>query len=390
MNDATVEKQGYLNLRGTYRSCAVQDTLAKTQTLFPLLGITRVADITGLDTIGIPVITCIRPMAKHLSVSQGKGLTLELAKASAIMEAIECYHMENPPKPVITGSYNQLKDNNALVNPADFNMSLLERHYLEDYEFDWVMAVDIVTQETVYIPQILTNLDSTQLHPEYSFLSVTTNGIASGNTMAEALCHALYEVIERDSLTRFASLSQSERDAAQLDLDTLSYDNKKVLEQYRQANIPLKVWDITSLLNIPTFHCVIGDSDTLRNLSIFTGTGTHLSADVALSRALTEAAQCRLTYISGNRDDILPGYYQSRGQFKTTSTHDFDNGAKSFHQCYQPTFAGRFDDNVEQLKTALVDNGYHRIYTIDHTKMDINIPVVQVIVPGLQFNAKRM
>jgi len=390
VTEAIISNSSYLNLQGTYRSCAVQDTLNRVQKCFSKLGITRVADITGLDTVGIPIVTCIRPMAKHLSVSQGKGLTLELAKASAVMEAIECYHMENPPAVALTGSYSALQLSQPVVNPSDFNTGLLAHSDIASHIFDWLFVTDLIAQKKVYIPQILANLDSTVLHPEYAFLSVTTNGIAAGNTLSEALCHALYEVIERDCLARFAVLHQNERDTLQLDLDTLGYENKMLLQKFKKANIPLKIWDITSSLNIPTFHCVIGDNNKLRNLDIFTGTGTHLSADVALSRALTEAAQCRVTYISGNRDDILPSYYQSRGQFKTISTHDFTNGIKSFSECYQPSFAGQFDENVKQLITALTDNGYQHIYQVEHTKADIGIPVVQVIVPGLQFNAKRM
>jgi hypothetical protein len=38
-------------------------------------GVTRVADVTGLDVIGIPVWMAVRPLAATLAVSQGKGAT---------------------------------------------------------------------------------------------------------------------------------------------------------------------------------------------------------------------------------------------------------------------------------------------------------------------------
>ncbi|MGW8989068.1 hypothetical protein ACWGRF_03920 [Streptomyces zhihengii] len=59
-------------------------------------GITRVADLTGLDVIGLPVWTAIRPASKTLSASQGKGAAALLAKLSAVMEAIELWHVEQP------------------------------------------------------------------------------------------------------------------------------------------------------------------------------------------------------------------------------------------------------------------------------------------------------
>jgi ribosomal protein S12 methylthiotransferase accessory factor len=56
--------------------------------------ITRVANVTGLDDIGVPVVMACRPMARTLSVFQGKGLTLEAARVSGAMEAIETFHAE--------------------------------------------------------------------------------------------------------------------------------------------------------------------------------------------------------------------------------------------------------------------------------------------------------
>ena len=48
----------------------------------PRMGITRIANVTGLDRIGIPVVMVVRPNARSVAVSQGKGLTLAAAKAS--------------------------------------------------------------------------------------------------------------------------------------------------------------------------------------------------------------------------------------------------------------------------------------------------------------------
>ena len=53
------------------------------------LGITRVANVTGLDYLGISVVMAVRPNSYNLSVYQGKGVTLDAARASAVMEAYE-------------------------------------------------------------------------------------------------------------------------------------------------------------------------------------------------------------------------------------------------------------------------------------------------------------
>ena len=42
---------------GTHRIVSPEETLESVRRYFPAMGITRVADITGLDVIGLPVVT---------------------------------------------------------------------------------------------------------------------------------------------------------------------------------------------------------------------------------------------------------------------------------------------------------------------------------------------
>jgi len=44
-----------LDLGGTFRACDPAETFARLRPILPKVGITRVADVTGLDRIGIPV-----------------------------------------------------------------------------------------------------------------------------------------------------------------------------------------------------------------------------------------------------------------------------------------------------------------------------------------------
>src|SRR5690242_848779 len=86
-------------LVGTHRVSSPEETLARVSPMLPHIGITRVAEVTWLDRIGIPVFQAIRPNSRNISVSQGKGVTRALAKVSGIMEAVELWHAENPPLP---------------------------------------------------------------------------------------------------------------------------------------------------------------------------------------------------------------------------------------------------------------------------------------------------
>jgi len=81
--------------QGTHRLIPPEETIVRLNPFLPVMGITRVANVTGLDAIGVPVVIVVRPNARSLSVSQGKVLTLAAAKASGIMESIELYHAEH-------------------------------------------------------------------------------------------------------------------------------------------------------------------------------------------------------------------------------------------------------------------------------------------------------
>ena len=86
---------------GTRRAVPPAETLRRIRPLLPRAGITRLADITGLDWIGMPVYQAIRPNSRNLSVAQGKGLTRAQAQVSALMESLECFHGEDIRQPTV-------------------------------------------------------------------------------------------------------------------------------------------------------------------------------------------------------------------------------------------------------------------------------------------------
>src|SRR6266404_9735091 len=95
--------------RGTHRSQSVAQTIDRVWRLAPVMGITRVANVTGLDEVGIPVVMVSRPNSRSVTVSQGKGIDLGSAKASGLMEAAELYHAETTTLPLRLATYEELR-----------------------------------------------------------------------------------------------------------------------------------------------------------------------------------------------------------------------------------------------------------------------------------------
>ena len=106
----------------TQRASPLEATLARIEPLVPAAGITRVADITSLDRIGIPVFSCIRPTAMDgaITVYNGKGATIEESRISAIMEGIERYSSEMHDRRPELAPYGEMRMRGKnVLDPAD-------------------------------------------------------------------------------------------------------------------------------------------------------------------------------------------------------------------------------------------------------------------------------
>jgi ribosomal protein S12 methylthiotransferase accessory factor len=57
--------------RGTDRIVPPEATLARVRPPLPVIGITRGANVPGLDRVSLPVVMVSRPNARSISVSQG-------------------------------------------------------------------------------------------------------------------------------------------------------------------------------------------------------------------------------------------------------------------------------------------------------------------------------
>jgi ribosomal protein S12 methylthiotransferase accessory factor len=117
--------------------------------------------------------------------------------------------------------------------------------------------------------------------------------------------------------------------------------------------------------------------------------GCHLVREVALSRALTEAAQARLTVISGSRDDNGRRRYKDLSHTSHTDLDDKERerlsrpGPRPFDAA--PTFVGQtLEEDLERLLDAVRGVGLEHVIAVDLTRPEYGIPVVRVVVPGLE------
>jgi len=374
---------------GTHRVISPEETLDRARPFFPAAGITRVADITGLDRIGLPVVTVCRPNSRSVTVALGKGADLAAARASGVMEAIEDAMAERISLPLILGSVNDLRLSHPLAD-VDQLPRRTESRYHPDLPQLWIQGRDLMTQTPRWVPYEVVHTAYTLPRPTGTGCFVaSSNGLASGNHFLEAVSHGLCEIVERDAATLHSVRDPADRAARQVDLGTIE-DQRclQALDLIARAGLSAVIVDITSDLAIPAFTCLVGEQrrDGTWTGYLADGMGCHPDPAIALLRAVTEAAQDRLAFLTGARDDA-DGWDQAR---RHRSHFEGDPVAVPAREAARPfTAAGglrsdSLDADVAWELAALRSAGIGQVVVIDLTREDFGIPVVRVVIPGLE------
>lgn len=375
---------------GTHRAA----TLAATWTRFAparrRAQITRIADLTGLDTIGIPVFAAIRPLGRSLSTQQGKGITADAARVSALMESLETWTAEHLALPVIRASARALGTRAVDVGGLPRPRGRLDR----DARWRWVAGWDVARDREVLVPEQAVTLDTTFTRPPV--FDISSNGLASGNVLVEALVHGLCELIERDAEAAWRRAGGDRRIVLDSIADPIC---RGLIDRFTAAGARVFVWDLGGPLadTVTAIGCAIMEDPrepAWRTLGFYQGFGAHLVPEIAIARALTEAAQTRLTYIAGARDDFFPFDY-ARATDPDVLADLWDRLAAPcdepamFDELPRPATRG-LGHELELLVGRVVAAGHASVVAVDLTHRALGVPVVKVLVPGLATDVEAM
>jgi ribosomal protein S12 methylthiotransferase accessory factor len=373
--------------RGTHRTLAPDDTIGRLRPLMAAFGITRIANLTGLDRTGIPVVMVCRPNARSSAVFHGKGIDMAAAKASGLMEAIETWHAEHVQLPLRFGSFADLRPTCKLVEVAG-----LPRAPAGEFHFNltmlWTEGHDLIGDDRVWLPFETVHSNLTKSGPPSSgCFAGSTNGLASGNHFLEAVSHALCEVIERDATSLWHQSHPEIQDRTRIDLATITDGTCcAVLNRLAGTGIDAAVWDITTDIGVPAFQCLVMDR-TGEIGHVGHGAGCHATREIALLRALTEAVQVRTTYIVGSREDIeYADYRQATVDARSRSVRALlrpVNRMRDFGSIGRFEFED-FHSEVAWILDRLSAAGVRQAIAVDLTRHEFGVPVVRVVVPGLE------
>jgi YcaO-like protein with predicted kinase domain len=383
---------------GTCRARSVDATWAMIEPLLPAIGITRMARISGMDRIGIPVWAAIRPLGRTAANTQGKGITDTHAKVSAAMEAIEGWAAEQHRIPIRVASIATISPEQPDIDLESFDQpggptnstvdSMVDSTVHLDTEREWAQARDLMTGQLRWIPYESVHLDQTLPRrvgePLFRWGS---NGLASGNTLAEATLHALFELVERVAPPGDVQW-ETGKTPRRLDLTTVDGPNAALIAQIQQSGSALIIWDVTTEIGIPNFSTLLYDPGErwVQNMPPAFGEGCHLDPHVALSRSITEAAQSRATAIAGARDDLLRSEYERvrSVEFTTMVQQLNDAPANRAFDATSSSATATIRDDLAEVRHRVRAVGVDHIYVVDLSPIEFPVHVVKLVVPTLR------
>jgi ribosomal protein S12 methylthiotransferase accessory factor YcaO len=303
-----------------------------------------------------------------LQTSYGKGLDIDQARASCLMEVLErisafasfdhkkALHYKHGHS-LVKARYEDLKkEPYEVLDPNDMH---LEVPY-QNQPLYWVSGerVDENGAHPIYVPAQLVflfcNLDEICLTS-----GLPSTGLASGNTLEEAKLHSLLEVIERDA-ERLMPYSRKSCFLLESDYPPV----QDILQRSKNDGVHVQFLDITSEFGIPCYKAFIQGPGG----EILKGCAAHLDGKRAVVSALTELP----FHDSWFRPVPIPDGL-SPGVIRYDDLPDYASGDT--------------DRDLALLERLLVMNGYRPIY-VNLTRKDLGIPTVKTLIPGLEIFAE--
>lgn len=373
----------------THRAIAPEQTIKNVESKLRIAGVTRVAEITHLDRVGIPVYSAIRPGAADgaVSIYAGKGATKTQAKASAMMESFERYSAElhkDCKQNFVNGTFEDLGKFDDYLHPESLILPKL-LFDPETVDLEWVLSTNLKDDNNILIPA------NAVYHPyipknNIKLFQSNTNGLASGNMLEEAVFHGIMEVVERDawSIFEYKRVPKPEVNCENTENPII----QKILAKFKKTGINIKLVNLTADVNITTIAAV-SDDTILKDPALLTlGVGTHLNPEIAVLRALTEVAQSRATQIHGAREDTIRAVFMRKAGYermKRINNHWFGESETAIELSNIKNISGKsFKDDIETSKHLLNKCGFKDILYVDLTRKEIGIPVVRVLIPGME------
>lgn len=371
------------------RARSLADILAAATPAAKTAGVSRVAELTGLDGLGFPIFQALRPWSRSLATAMGRGVTRRAAVVSALLEAIETDLAERLTP---AGSAYPLRAGGAaaLATWHGARRDALAIHLDPDVDRFWVDGFDLASGAATAVPFDLVSQDLTR--PAMPDTLMATIGLATGGNRTEALGSAIAELLEHDLDADWRRGTPSDRRACELDPATVTDAAvASAMARVAAAGCIMRLWSIGHGHGIAAFLCFIADGpSSASRLPPVGGSGCHPDRAVAVLRAITEAAQGRAAMIAGARDDLAPHYYanaEMKGVELALASLCFGPGPLAWQAI--PDAPGLAPEAaLELLYRVARARSPLPLFVVPLSPPGLGLDVIKVVAPGLRISER--
>lgn len=357
--------------------------------------------------------------------ANGKGSSHLLSKASAYAELAErfsagfappshidsCNKISLGPKfdrrlflpGAIRGKLQTIQNDTIIFDQffkkMAFDGSQIEAIAKHDYSKTWVDGYELPTNKKVKIPIMLVE-----------FIS-WSNGLASGNTLEEAIAQALCEAIERYTVAQILFRKKS---APTINPDSIDDPQiKKYIKLFESLNCSIKIKDFSLNKGYPSIGIIITDSDAIKSPNPYTRrlarrvrVGCAPDIKTALMRCFTEEIQgssvkeykterykCNEAFWDEwalKSSDTFPLPLDDDKRMFVFRKYDYLENLDFLYAdkkvCDFGDLPNFFSDDAMRdidFLTSIIRKNHFKIYVVDSTHPVLKFPVVRVIIPGM-------
>jgi YcaO-like protein with predicted kinase domain len=365
------------------------ETLSRLMAMREALGITRIADITGLDRVGIPVVQVVRPFSLSNAVSQGKGHTMIHAAISAILESAEaCFAERLAHFDTVVASASSLNiPSDRLEAHLQHGVTLGWR----DRETAWIPADNLLDGDRDMVPFELVHTGYVlPPRPHDGIFAASTTGLAASFEETDAIVHGILECVERDAIAR-ANRTHGFFQNCRIDPKTI--DDPAIfnlLATLDDRGLMVGLWHASSPVGLPVIWCHLMENTAPETALLHhpaDGSAASFDLAAATAHAIYEAAQSRLAAISGARDDITRAFYPKYPDWRMIAAHRrlIAEGQRSVHfRALAEQNTERAGDRLSILLAMLEDCGINSVNMVRiETAPLTDLTVVRIIIPAL-------
>ena len=378
MNWFKVSRHEYITTSGVPHTCTAREIYDTGVSLTEDAKITEFIDITEKDRLGIPVWCTIRPKERQGKVTAGAGITTDDAKCAAIMGTIERYSSTYSGGRMDIASYEEV----GLTRAVDPDELILPRKPEIGEKLHWLAGQDILHDERVYIPANAVYHPYDPIGMANQLFRSDPNGLGAGCVPEEAIIHGIYEVIERDTLSR----AETNYSLGKRLIPMSGTPAGTLIETFAAEGIEVTMWLLNDSYGIPTVAAVADDTVTQDPFMIMMAASTHPDPDVAAECTMLKLARNRASQIFAEEIGIHSGrsaMVEKAGyeRYKRINRLWFGDAPEISTEEIQ---GAHYTATDEELNAAIAAVTPHtdRICVVDLTRTPL--PVWRVVIPGFE------